>query len=102
MKYAFDNANLIDGTQDMRVQPGLCVLTDGETITDIVPAGDGDALVCREHARPDAASGADLVAQARVERVQPADGADRCHAAEQLGARKGAHHAVGHRARDGV
>ena len=37
MKYAFDNANLIDGTQDMRVQPGLCVLTDGETITDIVP-----------------------------------------------------------------
>ena len=23
MKYAFDNANLIDGTQDMRVQPGL-------------------------------------------------------------------------------
>ena len=38
MKYAFDNANLIDGTQDMRVQPGLCVLTDGETITDIVPA----------------------------------------------------------------
>ena len=52
MKYAFDNANLIDGTQDMRVQPGLCVLTDGETITDIVPAGtfaetalqDGDTL----------------------------------------------------------
>ena len=39
MKYAFDNANLIDGTQDMRVQPGLCVLTDGETITD-------DARVC--------------------------------------------------------
>ena len=39
MKYAFDNVNLIDGTQDMRVQPGLCVLTDGETITDIVPAG---------------------------------------------------------------
>ena len=39
MKYAFDNASLIDGTQDMRVQPGLCVLTDGETITDIVPAG---------------------------------------------------------------
>ena len=39
MKYAFDNANPIDGTQDMRVQPGQCVLTDGETITDIVPAG---------------------------------------------------------------
>ena len=38
MKYAFDNANLLDGTKDMRVQPGLCVLTDGETITDIVPA----------------------------------------------------------------
>ena len=39
MKYAFDNASLIDGTQDMHVQPGLCVLTDGEMITDIVPAG---------------------------------------------------------------
>ena len=43
MKYAFDNANLIDGTQDMRVQPGLCVLTDGGTITDIVPAGTAPA-----------------------------------------------------------
>ena len=43
MKYAFDNANLIDGTQNMRVQPGLCVLTDGETITDIVPAGTAPA-----------------------------------------------------------
>ena len=43
MKYAFDNANLIDGTQDMRVQPGQCVLTDGETITDIVPAGTAPA-----------------------------------------------------------
>ena len=43
MKYAFDNANLIDGTKDMRVQPGLCVLTDGETITDIVPAGTAPA-----------------------------------------------------------
>ena len=35
MKYAFDNANLLDGTKDMRVQPGLCVLTDGGTITDL-------------------------------------------------------------------
>ena len=43
MKYAFDNANLLDGTKDMRVQPGLCVLTDGETITDIVPAGTAPA-----------------------------------------------------------
>ena len=43
MKYAFDNANLIDGTKDMRVQPGLCVLTDGGTITDIVPAGTAPA-----------------------------------------------------------
>ena len=47
MKYAFDNANLIDGTQDMRVQPGLCVLTDGETITDIVPAGTAPAGYAR-------------------------------------------------------
>ena len=43
MQYAFDNANLLDGTKDMRVQPGLCVLTDGETITDIVPAGTAPA-----------------------------------------------------------
>ena len=43
MKYAFDNANLLDGTKDMCVQPGLCVLTDGETITDIVPAGTAPA-----------------------------------------------------------
>ena len=43
MKYAFDNANLIDGTKDMRVQPGLCVLTDGGTITDIVPTGTAPA-----------------------------------------------------------
>lgn len=43
MKYAFDNANLIDGTKDMCVQPGLCVLTDGGTITDIVPAGTAPA-----------------------------------------------------------
>ena len=43
MKYAFDNANLLDGTKDMRVQPGLCVLTDGGTITDIVPTGTAPA-----------------------------------------------------------
>lgn len=43
MKYAFDNANLLDGTKDMCVQPGLCVLTDGETIKDIVPAGTAPA-----------------------------------------------------------
>ena len=47
MKYAFDNANLLDGTKDMRVQPGLCVLTDGETITDIVPAGTAPAGYAR-------------------------------------------------------
>lgn len=47
VKYAFDNANLLDGTKDMRVQPGLCVLTDGETITDIVPAGTAPAGYAR-------------------------------------------------------
>ena len=47
MKYAFDNANLLDGTKDMRMQPGLCVLTDGETITDIVPAGTAPAGYAR-------------------------------------------------------
>ena len=51
MKYAFDNANLLDGTKDMCVQPGLCVLTDGETITDIVPAGTAPAGYTRTDLR---------------------------------------------------
>lgn len=39
MKYAFVNGKLLDGTQDMKVREGLVVLTDGEKIRDIVPAG---------------------------------------------------------------
>ena len=75
--------------------------SDGDG-TSHVPTGHGDALVGGQDARADAAADCNFVAQARVERAQPADGADRRHAAEQLVARKTAHHAVGHRARDGI
>ena len=39
MKYAFTNAVILDGTEQMQPQRGLGVLTDGEAICDIVPAG---------------------------------------------------------------
>ena len=35
MKYAFTHGKLLDGTKDMQVQEGLCVLTDGERISAI-------------------------------------------------------------------
>ena len=38
MKYAFINGKILNGTENMQVQEGLCILTDGEKITDIVPA----------------------------------------------------------------
>ena len=37
MKYAYCNGKILNGTKDMQVQEGLCILTDGEKITDIVP-----------------------------------------------------------------
>ncbi len=36
MKYAFINGKILDGTKDMAVQEGLCIVTDGEKITGIV------------------------------------------------------------------
>ena len=39
MKYAFINGKLLDGTENMEVQEGLAVLTDGEQIQDVVPDG---------------------------------------------------------------
>lgn len=39
MKYAFTHGKLLAGTKDMQVQEGLCVLTDGERISAIVPDG---------------------------------------------------------------
>ena len=39
MKYAFINGKLLDGTENMEVQEGLVVLTDGEQIQDVVPDG---------------------------------------------------------------
>lgn len=39
MNYAFINGKILDGTKDMEVQEGLCILTNGKKIVDIVPAG---------------------------------------------------------------
>lgn len=36
MKYAFINGKILDGTKDMAVQEGLCIVIDGEKITGIV------------------------------------------------------------------
>lgn len=37
MKYAFVNGKILDGTKDMKVQEGLCILTEDEKIVDIRP-----------------------------------------------------------------
>ena len=37
MKYALTNGKILDGTRDMSVQEGLCVLVDGEKIRALVP-----------------------------------------------------------------
>ena len=39
MKYAFTHGKILDGTKDMQVQDGLCVLTDGDRISAIVQEG---------------------------------------------------------------
>lgn len=36
MNYAFINGKILDGTKDMEIQEGLCILTDGKHIVDIV------------------------------------------------------------------
>lgn len=37
MNYAFTNGKILDGTKDMQIQEGLCILVENGTITDIVP-----------------------------------------------------------------
>ncbi len=39
MNYAFTNGKILDGTKDMKPQEGICILTRGEKIVDIVPDG---------------------------------------------------------------
>ena len=39
MNYAFINGKILDGTKDMEIREGLCILTKGKKIMDIVPAG---------------------------------------------------------------
>ena len=37
-KYAYTNGKILDGTRNMKVKEGLCVLTEGDKITGLVPA----------------------------------------------------------------
>ena len=37
-KYAYTNGTILDGTRNMKVKEGLCVLTEGDKITGLVPA----------------------------------------------------------------
>lgn len=37
-KYAYINGKILDGTRNMKVKEGLCVLTEGDKITGLVPA----------------------------------------------------------------
>ena len=37
MNYAFTNGKILNGTKDMQIQEGLCILVQEEKITDIVP-----------------------------------------------------------------
>lgn len=38
MKYAYTNGRILDGTKDMQVREGLCILTENDSISDIVEA----------------------------------------------------------------
>ncbi len=40
MNYAYLNGHILDGTEEMQVQDGLAVLTEGEKIVGLVPAGE--------------------------------------------------------------
>lgn len=42
MKYAIINGKILNGKHDMTPEEGLCVLIDGEKITDILPQKDAD------------------------------------------------------------
>lgn len=42
MKYAFINGKILDGDKDMTVKEGLCILVDGEKITDILPLSESN------------------------------------------------------------
>ena len=37
-KYAYTNGKILDGTRNMKVKEGFCVLTEGDKITGLVPA----------------------------------------------------------------
>ena len=56
MNYAFTNGKILDGTRDMQVQTGLCILVQDGTITDIVP-DTADLIVTAKNPLDDRASG---------------------------------------------
>lgn len=51
MNYAFTNGKILDGTRDMQVQTGLCILVQDGTITDIVPESSRSDRHCEESFR---------------------------------------------------
>ena len=44
MKTAYVNGKLLDGTEEMQVQEGLAILTEGEKIVDILPENEVPAV----------------------------------------------------------
>ena len=37
MNYAFRNGKILDGTKEMKIQQGLCILVENGIITDLIP-----------------------------------------------------------------
>lgn len=42
MNYAFRNGKILDGTKEMKIQQGLCILVENGTITDLIPDANAD------------------------------------------------------------
>lgn len=42
MNYAFRNGKILDGTKEMKVQQGLCILVENGIITDLIPDANAD------------------------------------------------------------
>ena len=43
MRYVLKNGKILDGSRDMQVREGYCILVDEDKITDILPAGSSTA-----------------------------------------------------------
>ena len=42
MNYAFRNGKILDGTKEMKIQQGLCILVENGIITDLIPDANAD------------------------------------------------------------